>query len=386
MPNKKTFILGSGSSIGHSHGQFPSIVDFFSCAYELKLYNKESFKEIGYFTKQLLGKNIFTKSIKLDVESLFTLIEIEIERNPNPKLLFIRDELLLLIRKVLTVLEENIENDANIDNSEYDSLLKIIDNKDSIITFNWDTLLDNKLGRKELLGKKHSNVNNDENNGEWKPRTDQYKKFIDEISAFSGSTWKGLSVEEPYETWSSENGYYIKAHGSIDWYYCANNSCRAFRKVFPVQSPLTHFFCSECHEKLSCLIIPPVLNKGYKNYPMIRKIWNIAAKEISTSSELVIWGYSLPPTDFHANWLIRQARKGNLNAISIINPEVVNIKEGKSPQLRFGFIRKFYDLFRDILTKEKVFLFENFSDYKKKLDVIKKYPSLPLSSKQLKTL
>ena len=38
--------------------------------------------------------------------------------------------------------------------------------------------------------------------------------------------------------------------------------------------------------------------------------------------ELVIWGYSLPPTDFYSQWLFRQAPPHRLERVRIINPEV----------------------------------------------------------------
>jgi hypothetical protein len=374
MTDKRIFILGSGSSIGHSNGLFPSILGFFSSAYKLGYHRTESFRKVELFARQILGKNIFTSKSTLDIEAFFTLIEIEIERNPSPDLLYIRNELLLLIQRVLLELESRLK----IDDSEYDYFIKLLRKTDTIITYNWDILLDNKLSRKEILEKRYHK------DGDYNIDVKHYENFVVKISAFSEATWEYISVNEPYEEWNPESGFYIKAHGSVDWYYCGNEACRAYRKVFPVQNPLSQHYCSECHEELSCLIIPPVLNKSYRNYPIIRKIWNIAAKEIASSSELIIWGYSLPPTDFYTSWLIRQARKGHIKQITLINPEVIT-KSKKQVRVRISFVRKYYDIFRDILPKGAVFLYETFSDYYNKNDIFKKY-SLLESGRMMKNI
>ena len=80
--------------------------------------------------------------------------------------------------------------------------------------------------------------------------------------------------------------------------------------------------CSECGEHMPRLVVPPVLNKNVRNYPLVRRIWNTAEAHIRDARELVIWGYSLPPTDFYAQWLLRQAPSHALERIAIINPNV----------------------------------------------------------------
>jgi hypothetical protein len=75
------------------------------------------------------------------------------------------------------------------------------------------------------------------------------------------------------------------------------------------------------------MIIPPVLKKEYRQYPLIRRIWNIASKEIESADEIIIWGYSLPPTDFLVFGLLRQARDKSLKRLILINPNIVRRKE-----------------------------------------------------------
>ena len=360
---KRIFLLGSGSSVGHSEGAFPSILGFFSVANELGLYGNEATKKIHEYVWNLLGRNIFSSRSKIDIEALFTLIEIEIERNPSPDLLLIRQELLKLIQTILILLEGKLPNQK----SEYNYFLEKLNPSDTIITFNWDIVLDNLLSRTEILVDRYKKKTSKD------IAAQQYENFIAKLSAFSEGTWGGLSFGHPYEEWNPENGYYLKAHGSIDWLYCSNEACRAFRKVFPAINPQSKHYCAECHEQLEFLIIPPVLNKGYRQYPIIRRIWNLAAKEIATVNILVIWGYSLPPTDFYASWLLRLAREAPLEKVILINPDVIS-KTKSRVNLGISFIRRYFDLFRKKLPKENLLLYETYTDYYNNLDVFKKYP------------
>ena len=327
---KRIFLLGAGSSIGHSAGIFPSITGFFSKANELNLQSGDDFILLAEYALKILGRNIFVARDSTDVESFFTHIEIELERNLSPDLIKVRLRLLRLIQDVLISLEKKVKDNTG----EYILLVSQIDQSDTIITFNWDLLLDNYLSRKEILEHRYNKkkLGNLENA--------HYDQFLMALSGFGEQTWQGLSVQSPYESWSPEKGFYLKAHGSIDWSYCSNDVCRASRKVFPILKPSKTHYCFECHEPLDILIIPPVLNKGYRQYPIIRKLWNLAAREMVTVNELIIWGYSLPPTDFYASWLLRQAREAPLDKLVLINPEVVS-KTTKKVSLGVTFITDF---------------------------------------------
>ncbi|MCK9230738.1 MAG: hypothetical protein M0Q23_08400 [Syntrophales bacterium] len=356
---KRIYVLGSGSSIGHSHGSFPSIADFFPVARKLGLDDGARFEKIRSYAQGIYGEDIFKSKRKIDIETFLTHLEIEIERTTSPDYLLVRQQLHTLIQDILILLEDGLEDQE----SEYDYFVQQLHPSDTIITFNWDVVLDNSLGRAQLLG------------GNKKDSYDpaHYKNFVNKLSALSERTWAGAFPEPPYEEWTTAHGYYLKAHGSVDWLYCANETCRSFRKVYPALNPRKMKYCSSCHEPLVFLIVPPVLNKGYRQYPMIRRIWNFAAKEMTAVNELVVWGYSLPPTDFYVTWLLRQPREAPLEKLVIINPSVITRKkEGIS--LGLTFIRRFYDLFRDKVAKENVVLYENYPDYHSNTDVFQKHP------------
>jgi len=362
MSTKRVYILGAGSSIGHSKGIFPSLAEFFTTAEKQGLVKNSEFDKVLKFAKKVTGKDLLSKKSKaIDVEALFTHIEIELERSSSSELLSIREQLHKLIQSVLLSLETKI----NISQGEYHLLCSKLQPQpqpqDTIITFNWDLLLDNILGRKETL-KKYSKGGSAIIDG-------LYEQFFFRLAACGEGTLDGITIEHPYQEWDSEFGHYLKVHGSIDWFYCSNDQCRASRKVFPLSEPAKQHYCAECHEPVVLLVIPPVINKAYRQHPLIRRIWNVAAKEMSVAEELVIWGYSLPTTDFYATWLFRQARQSLLKNITIINPSTFS----KKKVLNKAFIRRFYDIFRDIVPKESVHVYESFEDYCNDRDILSKH-------------
>ncbi len=365
MNSKRVYILGAGSSISHSNGQFPKINEFFSVANEKGLFDIYDFSQIIEYVKTAIGKNIKIRKSNIDIEDLLTHIEIEIERSALPKLLSIRQEILTFIRKLFIQLTDEISGKKN----DYNSFVNSIIKSDTIITFNWDILLDNCFGREKKLSQY-------EENGIVIGSSDHYNEFIFTLTALAEGT-RGYPLPKlPYSQWNVDRGYYIKLHGSVDWFYCANEACRSFRKVYPELDLKNELFCSYCHEELNCMIIPPILNKGYKKYPLIRTLWNLASKEISIADEIVIWGYSLPTTDFYSKWLLRQARRAPIKKLTIINPSLLSKDPSKST-LRIGFVRKYYDIFREQLPKKdlmnSLFLYKNYNDYNFGKDIFEAY-------------
>ena len=172
-------------------------------------------------------------------------------------------------------------------------------------------------------------------------------------------TYKHMNVNTPYTDYDNSVGYYLKLHGSVDWVFCLNNSCRAYNRVYPIIDTVKDNFCSDCHEKMDYLIIPPVLYKQYKSYPFIQLLWNVAKNEMQIADEIIIWGYSIPPTDFYSNWLLRQARK-NVKSMKVIDPACV--KKDKK-EINEDFNNKFYEIYKNCLEEEDFKFYYNFEDF-----------------------
>ncbi len=359
---KRVFILGAGSSISHSKGLFPTINSFFKVAKnnELAINLAGEYTTVVDYIKDSTGKDVLKKEDNVDIEAILTYLEIEIERNSSPKLFNIREQFLDLIQKVLIGLGDQVKPEEG----EYNTLKATINiEDDTIINFNWDLLLDDIFNRKDILTRPYYYIHDNDSHG-------YYRNLIFGFSAFQSFNEPYTTIGLPYKEWRPKKGFYLKMHGSIDWYYCSNEQCRAYLKVFPILALGEQYFCSDCHEQLRYLIIPPVLNKSYRQYPAIRRIWNVAAKELSEAEELIIWGYSLPPTDFYASWLIGQARKASLKKVNLINPSVIGEKK---KGLNQDYISRFRKLFRDKQDSPTFCLYENYSDFEKKIEITSKY-------------
>jgi len=112
MQGKRLFILGAGASIGHTNKLFPSINKFFIKADELGIFSKEKheFKELADYIQEFFGQNIFKKRIKMNIETIFTHLEIQLERSSGGNLIGIREQLLNLIRLVLIKLASQVRD------------------------------------------------------------------------------------------------------------------------------------------------------------------------------------------------------------------------------------------------------------------------------------
>lgn len=83
--------------------------------------------------------------------------------------------------------------------------------------------------------------------------------------------------------------------------------------------------CRYCSDKTGPLMIPATLLKRYE-HPVIKAVWDEASRALRQAEEIVVVGYSLPPTDFKARWLFMTAsveRRVALRCLIIVdtNPE-----------------------------------------------------------------
>ena len=111
--------------------------------------------------------------------------------------------------------------------------------KDTVITFNWDLLLDNVLGRAQVLSDLTA-----------APEREQYRAFVRDFTAVGEGTIEKLGLLKPFRQWGAEHGYYLKLHGSIDWVWCNRRACRNEGRAFPVTKYSTRPICGYCLEKM----------------------------------------------------------------------------------------------------------------------------------------
>ena len=362
----KVFIIGAGASKGHTNGDFPVINEFFKVANKLNILSdggkkiKPGYEDLEKYVRENFNLNILKKDI--NIEEVMTNLEIDIEKSDSYELIILRNKIINIIRETLNKLSKKPFSE----DSEYNLFYKTINNNDTILTYNWDLLLDNVLGR-EIVVPDFSKIFELE-----KKDNLQYLVMWEKLTGIRDLTWGKTDI--PYVNYQSE-GYYLKLHGSIDWAYCPNRDCGSYSKVFAVNQLDKKHCCFECGSEVQYLIVPPVLNKDFRNIPFMKKVWNFARNEISMADEIIIWGYSLPPTDFYSKWLFHQVKE-NLKTVSIINPACFKKvkREGKFKyQRNLQFLNPLIEIFQHKTEKNKLEYYENFKDYYNNIDFYRKY-------------
>ena len=205
----------------------------------------------------------------------------------------ILDNLLWYITKNLK--EKTLDNNGKM-LKEYEIFLKKICKKDdTIITFNYDLVIENVL---KLLKK-------------------EYHYGVDESN-------------------SKNSRLILKLHGSLNWIYC--------KKCGPVNrhDQLITFesepgeICPLCKsDKIRPILVPPMMAKD-KHYndkyfgPIVRETWALAREMLSEATRIIFIGFSMADEDHFAQGLFKLSQGMNTNKnikFIVINPSSdINLK------------------------------------------------------------
>jgi hypothetical protein len=214
-----------------------------------------------------------------------------------------------------------------------EKLFSKIEPDDTIITFNWDALIDVTL---EHLNNSH------------------FKKYV----SLFGDNFKASDYYA--------HGAFLKLHGSVNWGYCSNNKCKTYNKIQLLKGkgtlPLKKFSlgdsdkCDNCSSKLINNIIPPTSNKiRVQKDSFIHKQWLIARQRLRYSGTIIFIGYSFPKTDFYSEWLFRQInflvdndKQFIKKKIIIVNPEMEDKKSYVYQQYHKLFKSHDIESYRDL--------------------------------------
>ncbi len=93
--------------------------------------------------------------------------------------------------------------------------------------------------------------------------------------------------------------------------------------------------CLSCGTDMLPLLIPPLLNKPISDRRIIRSIWSLARQRLDDA------GFSAPPTDFYAAWLLCST-VGVRDNVEII---VVNPGNDEAEPTHADFARRMGEIF-----------------------------------------
>lgn len=118
----------------------------------------------------------------------------------------------------------------------------------------------------------------------------------------------------------------LKLHGSANWFKCNSDRCEG-RIVIDGRTPakrLEYFYgqhCPSCgHNTVEPVIVPPTWAKGGQS-EVLRPVWSKALDAMREAGRIFIIGYSLPSTDQFFRYMLALALAANetLDRVIIVN-------------------------------------------------------------------
>jgi hypothetical protein len=192
------------------------------------------------------------------------------------------------------------------------SLLKlarlILAENSTVITTNYDLILESVIEKSSAETNKTFNIAF----SKWNP------KFAYAIRFSQKDSFNSSSINRPL---------FLKLHGSLNWSSISNTGTtnpKPENGLLLYNERQLHAYLELGHSMLYIpLIVPMTLYKQkYYLHPAITSVWRNALRELSECENLIVIGYSFPPTDFHVKKLFLDSFVGHeLKNLTVINPD-----------------------------------------------------------------
>jgi hypothetical protein len=297
---KTVFILGAGAT----RGAFPHVnvnlkriraplnSDFFAIA---KKYAGAEDDGSGFRSRYERLRRVFREEFPtrgrwpIPMEEAFSLLyvskdfpEIYVSGRGRPRTAGSRREIkdfLRLVFGILTAIEIRVERE-----NLYSQLVAALTPDDTIITLNYDTLLDSCLARVGWDPWRGYGLTGGKNKIDWRGRRPTLNPQL-----------SGVKL--------------LKLHGSLNWYVRGSYDqlSRVFdskpNKVLISENPRTNEFSRFIRQ-----IVPPIYGKFF-GHDHWRQLWGAAHEAVTEAEALVVIGCSLAETDFHLTGMLSHAVK-----------------------------------------------------------------------------
>jgi hypothetical protein len=280
--------------------------------------------------KKYLTENYDINPSATDFDSLERIMAVVYADINNPLL---SEEAVRSFRNLIRLFNRRISESTNQLHANYNTnLYKIIakklsegvkPNQISIITFNQDLQAEKTLHKLQ--------------------NTAKYKRYgnifsfpwcygmTDPVSKLSNPP----KTEEVFETQPTDEGgiKLYKLHGSLNWFSIHNsrdvprntilNPNKKFN-ITPRKYILPNLLFNSGKRRMYTfpLIIPPVNHKAAIIHKELHPLWQQAEQKLTNANQIIVFGYSCPPTDFEsANMLRRSTNTGVIpTSFEVIDP------------------------------------------------------------------
>ena len=127
----------------------------------------------------------------------------------------------------------------------------------------------------------------------------------------------------------------LKLHGSMNWYIPISGKTKSAdfnpkAKIY-IPTPARGAKSAAWQNRQSCrgrdkekkifpLMVPPVFEKGLHIHGTLNTVWTRAINALSKADLVIVWGYSMPPTDYHSEITFAQAARSSKSRLIVVNP------------------------------------------------------------------
>jgi len=365
---KTIYMFGAGINRGVTdwHGLVPPLAtDFFQQVLKSDKYNSEHYlvqiSNLTDYIKRYWKLSVDElRFVPFDLESCYTMIQLQSleasSKGENEKVIDlakIEYQLTAILAEFLSEFEHfTFRSDS------FSALGQIIySEKASVITFNYDTLLEASIGSA-------SGVNPNAPK-EFRGFPPDNGEVSDAELAYSHLKWNrplayGVKFDEVQlqragiSTFATSDRFYghpdnkmyshqvLKLHGSLNWFVYTgisifpriyNQGTTSEKKGKSILYRGNWWFARPPElngDIIVPIIVTPALHKEIYINPIIQTIWEKAQEELENCERLIIGGYSFPPTDFNTKRLFLESFETHRpKEIVVINPDTSVIKTVK---------------------------------------------------------
>jgi hypothetical protein len=363
--NRPVYVLGAGFCCDFQPGAFPLAVNFLKVAKVQNVYRTgDVHRSLSMFITKYFGDDTSP-----DIERVLSFLA----ASPFDEQSAIRedkaslyDQLVLIIAGTLTAVSASVAGRANHAMRTrfgarfpgdyvwdlYSRFAKdLIDRHAVIVTFNYDLLIEFLL----------------RSTGSW----GMHDGYGIEIPLIDEALPPQLRRQNTSQSNSSKPSLctLLKLHGSINWGVpiSGNRSISAeevwqrvaaastiYRLPDDGKYGLLNFQTFEHPETqlpiaFRPLVVPPVLDKSaWLKGSSLHALWGEAEKAVQTSEEITFIGYSLPPTDFLAEFMFRQGYRSAPNKqITVVAPDANQLVTNRLRSVFGGSIQAVSKSFKD---------------------------------------
>lgn len=159
--------------------------------------------------------------------------------------------------------------------------------------------------------------------------------------------------------------FLLKLHGSMNWYIPIPSSRRTTaynaRARIYVPNPTgrrggavwqrRQKVLGHSRKRIFPLLVPPVYEKGAQIHGDLATIWERAQQHLEQATLVIVWGYSLPITDYHTDVLFAQCARRARFRLIVINPDPEALARvtyvcGHTWNRWFFRVKHFFDAFK----------------------------------------